>query len=198
MCETKVCRTCGKELCSEEFYVISTKDGVERRDSKCKSCTKEINRVRYAENPEYKTKRKLRQKQYMSDPDKVEAAARRSEKFYGSIRGRAKTLFKSAERRSSQYNEFDITADWIEDRLLKGVCEITGIPFDFNTHPKYDKNPFAPSIDRMDSTKGYTMNNVRIVLWQVNLMRGEMTDEEVLGICKAVVEGLTHESQMDF
>ena len=31
---------------------------------------------------------------------------------------------------------------------------------------------------------GYTKENTRIVIWQYNLMKGELTDSELLDICK--------------
>jgi hypothetical protein len=196
MVETKVCKVCGDEKPVDEFYIVERLESSVRRNPRCKSCVKEYNRKQYAENADYKVKRKARQQEYMKDPEKVKAAALRSKKFYESMKGRALTLFKSATDRGDQYEEFDVTVEWIEEKLRDGVCEVTGIPFDFGKHSTYSKNPFAPSIDRKDSTKGYTKDNVRIVLWQVNLMRGEMTDEEVLEICKAVVKGLTNEPEM--
>lgn len=197
MVETKVCKKCCEEKSVEDFYVVEKSESSVRRDSKCKHCVKEHNRKRYAENPEYGIKRKERAKAYRENPSKVDALRENGRKFYASVRGRAKTLFKSAQRRSKQYEDFDVTAEWIEEKLIVGVCEITGRSFDFSPHPKYCKNPFAPSIDRKDSTKGYTRDNVRIVLWQVNLMRGEMNDEEILELCEDVVRGLKDESEMD-
>jgi len=78
---------------------------------------------------------------------------------------------------------------------LAGCCEITGIPFDFEPHKIYSKNPYSPSIDRIDSSKGYTKQNVRIVLWQVNLMRGEISDEEIIVICKKFIKGICEKDE---
>jgi len=190
--KTKYCSICGLEKELSEYYVVENKGGVVRHDSRCKECVKEYNR-KYSSSPEQREKRRQRSIKYSSDPENKVRQSLRSQNFYKSVSGRAKTLFKSAQRRSVQYSEFDISVEWIQEKLEKGVCEITGIPFDFEPHPVYDKNPFSPSIDRRDSTKGYTKENTRIVLWQVNLMRGEMLDEEIIEICKKVVEGLTRE-----
>jgi hypothetical protein len=46
-----------------------------------------------------------------------------------------------------------------------GVCELTGLRF---RKSQYRPNPFASSIDRIDSTKGYEPGNVRVVLWGIN------------------------------
>lgn len=195
----KCCTKCGVEKQYDDFYVVEKSEvGNHRRNPICKSCVLEYNRKKYSENPEYREKKRLREKERQQDPVFAETNKQRGKEFYASINGRAKTLFKGAQRRSKQYNEpLEVTAEWIQEKLEKGYCEITRIPFDFSPHPTYSKNPFAPSIDRKDSTKGYTKENTRIVIWQVNLMRGEVTDIEIIEICKKVLEGLTIEREMD-
>jgi len=190
---SKVCSKCNTEKNEEDFYVVEkSEDGNHRRNSVCKACVLEYNRKRYSDNPEYKHKRQEREKKRQENPEVKEASQKRSADFYKSISGRAKTLYKSATRRAVKYEEFDLTVNWIEDKLKSGFCEITHLPFDLSQHPKYEKNPFAPSIDRRDSSKGYTKENTRVVIWQVNLLRGEMNDEEILDVCIRVVEGLKH------
>lgn len=157
--------------------------------NRCKACVKAYNRKRYDEVPGEKEKRRARAMKYKEDPEKVLAAQGRSTKFYESISGRAKTLFKSANRRAGKFNEpISVDVDFIQEKLEFGFCEVTGIKFDFSPHSEYDKNPYSPSIDRIDSNKGYTKENTQIVIWQYNLMKGEITKEELLVICKILVE----------
>lgn len=54
----------------------------------------------------------------------------------------------------------------LRERFKAGVCEMTGIPFDMNAAGKRRWN--SPSIDRIDSRKGYVYGNVRFILWSVN------------------------------
>jgi len=68
---------------------------------------------------------------------------------------------------------FDIDLDWALERARqqKFKCCLTGIPFFL----EYEGNPlrpapFAPSLDRVDSFGGYTMSNVRIVVYAMNIM----------------------------
>jgi len=192
----KVCKTCGIEKDVSYFYKNGTlSNGANRIHPSCKLCVLEYGRKMYANNEEYKIKRKIRAKKCSEDPIKKAESKERSSSFYKSISGRAKTLYKGACRRSEQYENFDITCDWIEDKLKIGFCEITGFSFDFSPHNRYSKNPYSPSIDRIDSTKGYTKDNVRIVLWQVNLMRGEMNDDEILLICEKFIEGVRNKQK---
>lgn len=55
--------------------------------------------------------------------------------------------------------------------MSKGRCSVSGLPF---RHPegekiRYRKNPYAPSMDRIDNRLGYTPDNVRLVCVAMNL-----------------------------
>jgi len=52
----------------------------------------------------------------------------------------------------------------LQTRLETGVCEFSGIPFS-----KRKDKAFTPSLDRIDSKKGYTYDNVRIVCFIFNV-----------------------------
>lgn len=109
---------------------------------------------------------------------------------YETVRVRALNLLGGAKRRAEKRGDFDLDLNFIIEKLEKGRCEVTGLKFDFSCMGKGKKNPFAPSIDRIDNKLGYTKSNVRFVLWAVNLMHGEMTDDQLIKMCKAVIEGL--------
>jgi hypothetical protein len=47
-------------------------------------------------------------------------------------------------------------------------------------------NPWKPSLDRIDSTKGYLKGNVRFVTAMANICKGAFPDEDVVAFCKAV------------
>ena len=71
-----------------------------------------------------------------------------------------------------------------------GRCQLTNLPFDFQRANKTSKNPYAPSLDRIDSQKGYTKENCRIVLAAVNDALGEHADNDILPILEAMVKGI--------
>ena len=78
--------------------------------------------------------------------------------------GRASVLLSSCRGRARRNKlEFDLTKKWILERL-RGNCELTGIEFNFEEA----RGPKAPSVDRIDSTKGYTKDNCRVILWSLN------------------------------
>ena len=83
---------------------------------------------------------------------------------------------------------FNITVDDVIPALERGVCEMTGLPFYLGKPADgVSTHPYAPSIDRIDSNKEYTKDNIRIVLWAVNAATNQFTDKEMLPILKAMV-----------
>ena len=185
----KICRTCNLEKSIEDFYLHSSyRDG---KHHSCKSCVKAYNCVRYATNEQYKEKRKERAKNLNSK--QIQERLDRSRKFYSSCRGRALSLIKSASKNAKKKKlTFDLTFDFIHSKLISGVCDVTGLPFDFSKPSSTIKNPYSPSLDRIDPKQGYTIDNVRVVLWQFNAMKGEISDKELLQFCNLVKEKLTN------
>lgn len=90
-------------------------------------------------------------------------------------RHRANNILGMIRHRSkAQEMKCDLTLDWLHDKFVAGKCEITGIPFDFDPPAKKgSKPPFTPSVDRIDPTKGYTMENCQVVVWCLNRAKGE-------------------------
>jgi hypothetical protein len=70
----------------------------------------------------------------------------------------------------------------------KGCCALTGRQFE-NIELRCTKDtPFAPSIDRIDSSLGYTMENVRIVCLIVNYSLGNFGDKFLKIICEEYIK----------
>jgi hypothetical protein len=83
---------------------------------------------------------------------------------------------------------FNLTDDWIANKIASGVCEITGIAFDYRRPTRgWRKNPFTPSVDRISSDLGYTKDNCRLVLTAVNIALGQWGDEVFAVIARAYV-----------
>jgi hypothetical protein len=68
---------------------------------------------------------------------------------------------------------YDLTWEWLWERYQQqeGKCLLTGIPFAMAEEAKYKKNrsPYSPSLDRIDSSQGYTQTNTRLVCHAVNI-----------------------------
>ena len=66
----------------------------------------------------------------------------------------------------------------------KRRCAISKTPFRIVYAQSTD--PYAPSIDRIDNSLGYTKDNIRVVLWAVNVGRMDFSDETYIAVCAAV------------
>lgn len=103
-----------------------------------------------------------------------------------------KAVFRAARKRGGE--EYTLT-DEDEQSLLErsgGLCELTGIPFEFQKEPAHGaRRPYAPSLDRIDSTKGYTPANVRLVCVAANLAMNQWGEE----VLYRLAEGLIHNTQ---
>ena len=94
---------------------------------------------------------------------------------------RAKTIYYGAKTRARKKRlPFDLTVDWIHDKIKQGYCEVTSLPF---SH-KIQKPPhrFAPSIDKVLPSLGYVKQNCRMVALMVNHIKRDYTDEEVADV----------------
>lgn len=60
-----------------------------------------------------------------------------------------------------------IDVDFVREKLDLGYCEVTGIRFDYTPH-----SPFIPTLERIDSTKGYEYDNVVVAVWIYNRAKG--------------------------
>jgi hypothetical protein len=94
--------------------------------------------------------------------------------------------------------ELSITKDDLQEIWVKqkGLCAITGIPMEkvraMKTSRNRYKNLYKASLDRVDSELGYTKENVRFVCAHVNVMKMDLTDEQLKFWCEAVVKGMNN------
>lgn len=63
---------------------------------------------------------------------------------------------------------------------------VTGI--EFERPVRGGRAPFAPSIDRIDNSRGYEPDNVRLVCLIVNLARSNFPDDALVKMARAIVE----------
>lgn len=72
----------------------------------------------------------------------------------------------------------------------KGRCALSGRVITLATTNREwkDRQDNHASLDRIDSNKDYTRDNVQWVLKEVNVSKNNMTDEEYIEVCKAVVK----------
>jgi len=163
------------------------------------------------ENPERlkEIERKSGRKYYYSDLDKSRARARENTKKYNE-KNRESVLKKAVDygkkkresknpqviasilitraRRRAQKKKipFDLTAEFVAEKIAKGKCEVTGIEFVFDKRKESHGSPFFPSIDRISSADGYTQNNIQIVVYIYNLAKSDFTHQDVITLALAL------------
>jgi hypothetical protein len=60
----------------------------------------------------------------------------------------------------------------IGDIQVPDVCPVLKVPMEYKT-------PYAPSVDRIDSSKGYIKGNIQVMSWKANTMKSSATAEEL-------------------
>lgn len=89
----------------------------------------------------------------------------------------------AARRAAHRGMDCDITVDFLKALYAKqdGKCFYSGISFDV------DSRSYTWSIDRTDSSKGYTQDNVVLVTHIVNCMKNDLPVAEFLEVARRVV-----------
>lgn len=86
---------------------------------------------------------------------------------------RSQLLYKAKLRAKEKGLEFTISRD---DVVIPDTCPILGEPIQVRANTF---NRWAPSLDRIDNSLGYIPGNVRIISWQANYVKGNMTVEQI-------------------
>lgn len=86
--------------------------------------------------------------------------------------------------------EFSLTQEWLWNLYLKQdrKCAITNVPIKFDetgTRKYYNQ---TASLDRIDSSKGYTEDNVQWVHKAINFMKQALEQQEFIELCNLVAQ----------
>lgn len=153
----KICSKCNKEKSLEEFKTkSSSKSG---KAEICKACARKAYKE-YIRNPEAVEKRRLRTKERnrlmrINHPEKV---------LFGGAKQRAKVSGV----------EFSIE---IKDIIIPKFCPVLGIELKHCFGPSAGRS--SPSLDRLDSTKGYIKENINVVSWRANILKNDSNLDEL-------------------
>jgi hypothetical protein len=131
------------------------------------------------------------------NPEKVRAKARRyreenpdrARDAVNAWRERypARQLLKQCKQSAAKRElECTLTEEEVEAMLAPMACSATGLPLTWERDGDSYRRPWAPSIDRINCSKGYVPGNVRVVCSAFNTMRNEFPDEVVFALAKAL------------
>lgn len=104
-----------------------------------------------------------------------------------------KSLREAIRRTKTRANKKGMSHDLTRDFLLdlaesqNFCCKATGIEFYTKIDYSCRVSPYAPSIDRIDNDKGYTCDNVRLVIFGFNTMVLDWGDEAFEFIARSYI-----------
>lgn len=90
-------------------------------------------------------------------------------------------IWRSA-RDSSRKRGLDFSIEY-SDVVIPDVCPVLGIPL-FRAKGGLSQEDNSPTLDRIDSTKGYVKGNVWIISWRANSVKRDGTIDEYKSIIK--------------
>lgn len=113
-------------------------------------------------------------------------------KWHKSIGDFSRSHFHSIKQQAKSRNlEFNISQEFLWNLFLKQdkKCKISGL--DITLSNKLVKNHsdnqnISASVDRIDSNKGYTEDNVQWVHKYINIMKGALSDDTFISICNII------------
>ena len=89
--------------------------------------------------------------------------------------------WSNAKRRAREKGlDFDLE---LEDIVFPELCPVFNTPM---IRGEGAKTQDSPSLDRIDSSKGYTKDNVWVISWRANEMKNRYTYEELSALVKAL------------
>lgn len=158
----KICGVCKIEKPLDEFHNKSnSRDG---KQAQCKDC----NRVR---SNKWRSENKSKAAVAMGN-------------YRQTLEGCIRERFHNAHHRARDKDyEFNISVEFLIKLFndQKGLCALSGYEMNYISGSSYKM-----SLDRIDSSKGYTIDNVQWITWQVNNLKGNLEESELFKLCEAI------------
>ena len=155
-----ICHICNKYKSVEYFHNCPSEKNRNGRNRRCKECTNTYYKEKYL--------KKIEEDSFKVCIDSIYMAC------------------KCRAKKSNMF--FDISKDYLKYLIEKQnwKCAISGIKM---THYRNNKRCYTNlSVDRIDSNKGYTKDNIQIVCWIVNMMKSDMNMKYFLYICDNIIK----------
>jgi hypothetical protein len=167
---SKVCSYCKEEKLPTDFTKNNAApDGLQY---KCRSC-----------DVAYQAKRRV--ENYEEDLEYSRAYQRNRRQNFDY---RLQMLVNASKQRAKNKNrENTITIEDVKSIYPQdGCCPIFGIKLEFNNAGFRET---SPSIDRIDSSKGYTPDNIQIISWKANRIKGYASKQDLEMLLAYMTQG---------
>jgi hypothetical protein len=173
----KTCRSCKRSLSLDSFH--KHPQTADARSSRCNECERAYQREYHARPGIVEKKRAYSDAWRQKHAGSMKARQRASYE-----RHHEKRLWGAARRRAEKAGiAFDIE---VSDVVIPELCPIFGTPIERGAKHSLGPGAQSPTIDRIDSTKGYVKGNVWVISWRANRIKSDATPYELETIAAAV------------
>lgn len=176
---TLLCKNCGKPFV--------------RQSGPNRFCSVRCRSKLHRAKPEQKEKHYWRQKRWRTENAERNRAYHRTYQSTYKLKKITAvpwiSLLQASKQRSTKLGlAFDLDRNWFASRWT-GRCELTNLEFNGPEKRKgYKSRNLSPSIDKIDPNKGYTKDNCRIILWAINSLKRDGTDDEMYLVAEALIK----------
>ena len=179
----KTCTKC-KETKSLECFSKTTYHGKPTLRSRCKDCEKLLRKEYLKEHGE---KVRLQQREHKRADYAKNKERYVSNKRLRDLKNPEREMFIRVRLRAKYAGiPFDLQE---KDLVIPSVCPVLKVKLQRNTE-------FAPSLDRLDNTKGYVKNNVWIISQKANRIKNNSSLEELELLVAALKKQLNQEENV--
>lgn len=107
------------------------------------------------------------------------------ERKYANVTNYFRSIHSHIKNRCKKTNiEYDITAQDLINmyQTQNQRCKLSNMRMEIQNQNK----KIAPSVDRINPKGGYTLDNIQLVCWIVNVMKSDNQEEEFIKICHCI------------
>lgn len=174
----QVCNTCGIDRPINDFPKLN--NSLKGYGNKCKDCHKPRMHQYWEE-----TKERVNLYRRIENLTEEEIMLKRYQKTQQAKNNPISRMLQAAKQRAKKKGlEFNIGK---EDIIIPEKCPYLDIPLYPGEKDNY-KN--SPSLDRIDSSKGYIKGNVQVISSKANTMKNDASIEELITFSKNILKNL--------
>lgn len=107
-------------------------------------------------------------------------------KGYGDISGSQWSTIKRGAKSRNLSFEITIQQMWELFLTQNKKCALSGVELEFASNFNRDLSRNTASLDRIDSTKGYVINNVQWIHKEINVMKMQMSESKFIEWCNLI------------
>lgn len=170
----KTCIKCRETKLFSEFTKDSRRK--DKLNQRCKICCKTDRDTYYLKNRD-----KIKIKHDTWRQENIEYI--KSKKKQKRIEDPRYSMFYAAKHRAKKNNlEFNISVD---DIIIPEYCPVLKIKLEMFCN---SQSRTSPSLDRIDSSKGYILGNIQVISWLANTMKSNATYQELSDFAEWVIK----------